>query len=245
MELVIDVGNSFIKIAIFEHYKIIRTFRCNGFDEFKNKVLQYHFIKIILSSVAGFNDDLIYFCKKLVGEQNFIYFTHTTRTPIKNSYKTPASLGIDRLAAAVGGNYFFPDKALLLIDAGTAITFDYVTVNNEFVGGNISPGMSTRFKALNNYTAKLPLLDISNNFDNIGIDTNSAIIAGVQLGAIYEVEGYINTFTDENSHNLTPFQIILTGGDCFFFEKNLKNTIFAEPNLVFWGLKRILDYNIT
>jgi type III pantothenate kinase len=193
--------------------------------------------KTIVSSVVSLDNSLKNNIRDALPGAMFV--DTFTPLPIENLYSTPGSLGIDRLCAAVGANYLFPSTNLLVIDAGTAITIDQVNDSNQFVGGNISPGITTRFRALHHFTSKLPLVEIQESFDKIGSSTESAIVAGVQLGVLYEISSYIHDFL-----TLHPCsKIIITGGDAFFFEKNLKYTIFVEPFLVQKGLNRILNYN--
>jgi len=191
----------------------------------------------ILSSVKPVDDEILQF---LSGNFDlFIELDHQTELPIKNLYETPETLGKDRLAAAVGANELFPDQNLLIIDAGTAITYDLVSEKNEFIGGNISPGLQMRFKALNHFTGKLPLVSYSDEFQNIGRNTTDAIRAGVQNGILYEIAQTIELF-NKNYQNL---QIVMTGGDSIFFDKKLNYTIFVHFNITLIGLNRILEYN--
>ena len=154
-------------------------------------------------------------------------------------YSTPETLGLDRLCAAIGANTLFPNKNCLIIDAGTAITFDLINNNAEFLGGSISPGLTTRYKALSHYTKKLPELKYTEYFHFPGKKTTDSIQTGIQCGILYETEGYI--------HNLekyyTDLHVLVTGGDFIFFVKNLKKPIFVQPNLVAIGLHRILEIN--
>lgn len=193
--------------------------------------------KVILSSVKPKDDELVRFLS-----ENFEYFLeldNQTELPIGNLYETPETLGKDRLAAAVGANELFPDRNLLIIDAGTAITFDLVSEKNQFIGGNISPGLEMRFKALNRFTGKLPLVSYSNEFQPIGTNTTDAIRAGVQNGILFEIAQTIDLF-NRNYQNL---QIIMTGGDSIFFDKKLNYSIFVHFNLTLIGLNRILEHN--
>lgn len=193
--------------------------------------------KVILSSVKPKDDELVRFLS-----ENFEYFLeldNQTELPIGNLYETPETLGKDRLAAAVGANELFPDRNLLIIDAGTAITFDLVSEKNQFIGGNISPGLEMRFKALNQFTGKLPLVSYSNEFQSIGTNTIDAIRAGVQNGILFEIAQTIDLF-NRNYQNL---QIIMTGGDSIFFDKKLNYSIFVHFNLTLIGLNRILEHN--
>lgn len=203
--------------------------------EIKRKFPQLN--KAILSSVVDVNANLLKF---LYNEFDFfIEFNHQTTIPIENLYESKETLGLDRLAAAVGGITLFPKKNLLVIDAGTAITFDLIDSNHRFLGGNISPGLKMRFKALHVFTKKLPEIEGSDKWPNIGKTTAEAIMAGVQNGMIFEIDGMIDHVRD----SWPGCQIILTGGDCLFFDKKLKNTIFVKFEITLIGLNRILEYN--
>jgi len=193
--------------------------------------------KVILSSVKPADDELKYFLAENFDQ--FLELDHQTKLPIENLYETPETLGKDRIAAAVGANELFPDQNLLIIDAGTAITFDLVSEKNQFVGGNISPGLEMRFKALNQFTGKLPLVGYQDDFEPIGRNTTEAIRAGVQNGIIFEIAQTIDLF-NRNYQNL---QIIMTGGDSNFFERKLNYSIFVHFNLTLIGLNRILEHN--
>ncbi len=193
--------------------------------------------KAILSSVKPYDDELKQFLTE--NFEQFIELDHTTSLPIENLYETPETLGKDRLAATVGANELFPDQNLLVIDAGTAITYDLVSDKNQFLGGNISPGLEMRFKSLHQFTGKLPLVDKNEEFQPIGRNTTEAIRAGVQNGMIYELAQTIDFF-NRNYQNL---QIIMTGGDSNFFDKKLNYSIFVHFNLTLIGLNRILEYN--
>ena len=193
--------------------------------------------KVILSSVKPSDEEL----KQFLAENfdQFLELDHHTELPIGNVYETPETLGKDRIAAAVGANELFPDQNLLIIDAGTAITYDLVSEKNQFIGGNISPGLEMRFKALNQFTGKLPLVGYQDDFEPIGRNTTEAIRAGVQNGLIYEIGQTIALF-NRNYQNL---QIIMTGGDSNFFDRKLNYSIFVHFNLTLIGLNRILEHN--
>ncbi len=240
MNMVIDIGNTRIKLALFNDRDLMFNV---PLDELKVEHLQIltdehpQLKKAILSTVREYPAEVKHFLSTRF--EQFIELNHETPVPITNCYKTPETLGLDRLAAAIGAADMFPNQNLLIIDAGTAITFDLVSEKNEYLGGNISPGLETRFKALNQFTGKLPLIGVKDDFQAIGTDTESAIRAGVQLGVIFETEQYI-TYFNTLYKNL---KVIITGGDAKFFDKKLKNSIFVHFNLTLLGLNRILEYN--
>lgn len=193
--------------------------------------------KAILSAVKAVDQEIIRF---LSGNfEFFLELDDQTSLPIENIYETPETLGKDRLAAAVGANELFPDQNLLIIDAGTAITYDLVSEKNQFVGGNISPGLQMRFKALNQFTGKLPLVKYDDDTELIGRNTMEAIRAGVQNGILFEMNGTIDLF----NRNYKNLQIIMTGGDSNFFDRKLNYSIFVHFNITLIGLNRILEYN--
>jgi len=240
MNLVIDIGNSFAKIALLENNKIIKIL---SYKSLKKDIITEILIKnpningAIYSSVRTENADIIELLKNTMA---FINFNHQTKIPIKNLYKTKETLGLDRLASVIGANQIFPSEDILVIDAGTAITFDFINAQKEYYGGCISPGLNMRFKALNTFTEKLPLLSSQVDYKIYGNSTETSIVSGVQNGIIFEIDEYINRYKTQNKNLKT----ILTGGDTNFFVGKLKNSIFAEPNLVFIGLHKILKYNV-
>jgi len=172
--------------------------------------------------------------------RQFIILSAETPLPIQNAYKTKLTLGYDRIADAVGAYSMFPGVNVLIIDAGTAITIDLLTAEGEFYGGNISPGLDLRFRALNEFTSKLPLIKKKEYHPFLGKTTEEAILSGVLSGAAFELDGYI----DKLRIQYPDLKIILTGGDIKFFVKKLKNIIFVHSNLNLTGLNRILEYNV-
>ncbi len=168
-----------------------------------------------------------------------VVFTSATPVPIRNAYATPGTLGCDRLAAAVGAAALFPGRDALVVDLGTAVTFDLVTADATFRGGCISPGLALRFKALHEHTARLPLCWASDGECLVGTSTRDAVTHGVVNSLTFEIEGYI-----ARMEALYPgLCVIFTGGDANFFAKRIKNTIFANCNPVLRGLERILEYD--
>lgn len=239
MNLTIDQGNTLTKVGIFKENELISvlSFETIEVDDIKNLFSLYPIRNTIFSSVKNPKNELINLLKN--SSENFIELNPSTPLPIKNTYKTPDTLGKDRIAAVVGAHYLQPRKNALIIDAGTAVTFDILTVDGIYIGGSISPGIQMRLNALHSFTTKLPLVEWQNNTETIGTDTASAIWSGVVNGLVFEIDGYIDLHK-KNYPNLFTF---LTGGDAFFFESKLKNSIFAVENLVLTGLNRILNYN--
>jgi type III pantothenate kinase len=241
MTLTIDIGNSKIKITSFKNDSIAQHFVVDMEEDINNewisKNIREEIKGIIICSVRkNISDQLLSLQKKY---DPFIIFTHNTPIPIRNTYETPEKLGIDRLASAIGAYSVFPDKNCLIIDAGTAITFDLLSEKGEYLGGSISPGINTRFRSLAQYTQKLPLLELNKLNKYPAKSTEDSIQNGVQLGLIYEAEGYIS----EIKKYFPGLYVLVTGGDYDFFETNLKKPIFAEPNLIAKGLYRILKHN--
>jgi type III pantothenate kinase len=239
MNLVIDIGNTHTKVAWYENGKLIENFRYKNTEPLNYSGLaQKHAAEMAILSAVG-QTKITLIKKALKGCRKTIILNHQTSIPLLIKYKTPKTLGYDRIAAAAGARCIFPGRNVLVIDTGTAITIDFITSNGEYAGGNISPGLITRFKALNTFTAKLPLVEKDNDFPAFGSDTRTAIVAGVQEGIIFELNGYIDKFVNQ----YPDCEFIITGGDAGFFVPKLKRPIFAEPDLVLTGLNFILDYN--
>jgi len=241
MNLTIDQGNTFTKIGIFEQDNLIADVVLPD-NDIENKLselfITYPIKNCILSSVIHTSPETIDLLTSK--SSTFIELNEHTPIPIKNLYKTPSTLGKDRIAVAVAANYLKPDTNILVIDAGTTITYEFINAKGEYLGGNISPGMKMRFNALHTFTKKLPLIEQTENFNLLGNDTKSAISSGVINGIIFEMDGYINALKEKYA----DIVIFLTGGDTFFFESTLKNRIFAHKNLLLVGLNRILNYNV-
>ena len=180
--------------------------------------------------------------------EHFVLFDHNTPVPITNSYDTPATLGMDRLAAAVGAKSLCPNENLLIIDAGSAITYDFVAAEGEYMGGNIAPGLKMRFTILQQMTKKLPMVDVDENelIPLFGKNTRDAIAAGVIRGVAYEVKGYMRTLREKVQH----FQTFLTGGNAPYVLNNVRKSrteqrnLNYEKHLVLIGLNNILRLNV-
>ena len=239
MNLIIDIGNSVAKIAVLDKGKVVEVRRSSNqsLEGLSALCNNYPIKRGILSSVITLNDTL----RGQVEQLPFpiLEFNHQTPIPIKNLYKTPQTLGMDRLAAVIGAHEIKPNKALLVIDAGTCITYDFIDEFGQYKGGDISPGMRMRFKALNVFTDKLPEITPKGEMPMYGQTTETAIRSGVIRGIEFEMNGYIRQL----QKNYPELLVFLTGGDDFSFDTNLKSIIFADGLLVLKGLNRILEYN--
>src|SRR5690554_2102736 len=240
MNLIIDIGNSRTKFWLFnQNYEVESAYVGELQLIHIDNVLAKHesLDKVILSTVKDYPEDLKIHLKK--NFKKFIELDEHTPLPVKNNYLTKRTLGKDRIAAAAGAAYLYPGRNVLVIDAGTAITYDFIDERNGYMGGNISPGLEMRYKALNLFTNKLPLLEADEFNGFLGQSTHDAIHAGIQKGLLYEVDGVINAFK-ENYRNLC---VIITGGNDNFFDKKLKNSFFVHYNIIAIGLNSILEYN--
>ena len=245
VNLVVDVGNTRIKVAAVEgvdvHRLVVREEWCDQMERDVCDVVDQFGVELaIISSTRGDQSEIVAHLERLV--RKVVIFT-VTPVPIDIGYDTPQTLGRDRVAAAVGANEVYgvvEDR--LIIDLGSAITIDLCTKEGGFEGGFISPGVSMRFKALNEYTASLPLCKVEQSGVEkmIARSTDDAIIGGVMKGVIYEIEGHIAEFRAK----MCEISIIFIGGDAKYFDKRIKNAIFAEHDLVIVGLNRILRYNV-
>jgi type III pantothenate kinase len=192
--------------------------------------------KAILSSTIDYPEKIDILLEKMI--PHYVKYTHETPVPIKNNYESQETLGLDRLAIAIGANALFPGEDILVIDAGTAITFELI-IQNCYEGGSISPGLSMRFKALHQFTGRLPLVNQVGHCQIPAKDTESAIRTGVVMGMKGEIESYQNQF----AHKYPNIKTLLSGGDAIFFAGMLKSSIFVNMNLTLIGLNRILEYN--
>ena len=240
MNLVIDIGNTLIKYAVFENSTLLlHQSSESGLFLSKVKELFGQFPKIrhaLISSVGKLEhkerDVVSLFCKVHV-------LSHDSKVPFKNSYATPHTLGMDRVALATAAFYHNPRGNTLVIDAGTCITYDMVNDAGEYIGGAISPGIQMRYRAMHDQTAGLPLLEPEEVLDFVGNSTNASMHSGVINGVSREVDGVI----DQYRSRFQDLTVILTGGDSHFFAKRLKNTIFANSKFLLEGLNYLLEYN--
>ena len=242
MNLIFDIGNSSTKMALFDGYKKIKSVRTKHFncDELQRifSPLTNNIEKVIVSTVRDTPEFILDLATLNIPYIHIL--SHKSKLPFNNEYQTPETLGTDRIAAVAGAYMHFPGKKVLIIDAGSAVTYDFLS-GKSYKGGNISPGISMRFKALNKFTGKLPLASTTQKFYSPGRNTIEAITAGVINGIVYEINEYIRTFEKKNN----SFNIILTGGDSEFFKDKIDYHITYAPDIVIDGLNYILEYNAT
>jgi type III pantothenate kinase len=235
MIIAIDSGNTSSKVGVFRNGAIVTTYEKTSYPELIKLVLDLDPVHIIVGSV---NIPLSDFSRDLPASKLFL-FDHLTPLPIRILYKTPETLGLDRIAISVGAWTEFPNRNILIIDVGTCITYDFVNEKGEYLGGGISPGLQLRLNSLHDYTANLPLVDLKENPHLIGDSTEDSILSGVVHGTLAEIMGIIDRYEEKFKDIL----VIFSGGNVKFFESRLKGHIFALPNLVLMGLYSIFSYN--
>ena len=238
MNLVLDVGNSLLKIALFEKSELIQKFKFseNYKRNIEDLISNYKVTHSIISNVGRIDDSIINILKE---STNLLLVSNQLKIPFKNLYKSKNTLGQDRLALVSAAAFNFPNENVLIVDVGSCITYDFKNNNNEYLGGGISPGISMRFKSLNTFTSNLPLIDFDSIYQLIGNNTKNSITSGVVNGTISEINGIIQQYREEFKN----IRIILTGGDSNFLLKRIKNTIFADQNFLLIGLNKLLEDN--
>jgi len=240
MYLIIDVGNTRVKVAVFEIDTVKEIFvfeKKNIITELEKIISKFSISNSIISSVANLTEEEK---QKIAELLNPVFLDSNTKVPFKNLYKTPKTLGVDRIALASAAIKKYPNQNVLILDAGTCITYEFITDEGNYLGGAISPGIAMRYKALHTFTSKLPLLKANELENFIGTDTESSIHSGVINGVCNEIDGIIAQY-QKKYPDLT---VVLTGGDTYFLSKQLKSVIFAHPNFVLEGLHTILIHNL-
>ncbi len=240
MNLIIDVGNTYVKLAVFACNDLLmnQSVTHENAPKITKKIIKDYpkLKKAIISSVGKEDKELL----KILGKTlELLKLTSRTKLPFKNKYQTPKTLGVDRIALVSASVEKLPKSNVLIIDAGTCITYDFINDKNHYLGGAISPGIRLRYHTLNNLTANLPLLKAEYPDDLIGKSTDQSIHSGVVNGVLKEMDGVI----DEYLKKYQDLTVILTGGDADFLSKRLKNSIFANSNFLLKGLNFILEYN--
>jgi len=240
LNLAIDIGNTRIKAGVFDGEVLVESmvFDMSGDDLIASFARSNNVQNVIVCSVNADEIEIEALLPRVPGV--VIELTDRTKIPIVNSYETPSTLGKDRLAAVVGGYHLFKNSNVLIIDAGTCITYDLVTAAGEFVGGNIAPGLDMRLEAMHHYTARLPLVRKGIESGFLGKTTEEALRNGAVQGILLEIEGYIRRLEGQYG----TLETVLTGGDARYFADLMKTKIFVRSNLVLTGLNEILKVNV-
>ena len=236
--LCFDFGNTRKKVAVFEGSEIQEaiTLPDDAQETIQPLIAKYKPAKSILSSVIDHNPLLE---ELLTASTKFHKLSHHTKVAFTTPVGKPETIGADRLALSAAAVHYYPGQHNLVIGLGTCITYNFINKFHEFVGGAISPGMEMRLKALNYYTAKLPLVKADSNVPLIGYDTTTNITSGVVLGLAKEIDGFIEAYRER----FRNFNVLLTGGDIVYLASHLKNKIFADPDLIFKGLYALSEVN--
>lgn len=236
--LCFDFGNTRLKCAVFIGAELseVITLENDHSQTISELIRVYQPGKALLSSVIHHNPQME---KMLTDACLFHKLDHQSKLPVTTPVGKPETIGADRLAMVVAANAAYPEQHNLVIGLGTAITYNFINRKKEFLGGGISPGMEMRFKSLNAFTAKLPLVKFDWNFPLVGYDTRTNILSGVILGMAKEIDGTI----DEYHSRYGNLNVLLTGGNSAYFAQRLKNKIFADLNLIFKGLYAISELN--
>ncbi len=241
MNLIIDIGNTSAKIAVYENTQqrfFTRVLHQKISETLHFVIRKFNPRQAIVSNVSAVKVDWDEFHSLPV-----ITLSHTTPLPVKIHYQTPETLGLDRMALVCGAAFHQPEKNCLIIDAGTCITYDFLSARNEYSGGAIAPGLTMRLKAMHQFTGNLPLLSFPQNQPEIpfvGKSTRECMLSGAFWGMLMEINGNIHRYEEQ----FGDVYVFLTGGDANMFEKHLKNRIFATPFLLLDGLNYILEYNL-
>jgi len=236
--LCLDFGNTRLKVAVFNNDEFVEEIILPNDEMFTiERLIAIHRPeKTILSSVINHNPAIETF---LAGVTKFHKLSHLTRANFTTAVGKPETIGADRLALCAAAAHFYPGKNNLVIGLGTCITYNFINQYQQFIGGSISPGMEMRFKAMQVFTAKLPLVHAEWNFPIIGYDTKTNMQSGVIAGIAFEMDGFI----DEYAQKYGNFNVVLTGGDTAYFARRLKNRIFADSNFLYKGLYALSETN--
>ena len=234
----LDFGNTRLKAAVFNNDEFVEELVLPN-DEtatIEKLLTDYQPQKAILSSVIDHNSEIE---ELLAAKTRFHKLSHLTKVNFTTPVGKPETIGADRLAISAAAVHFYPGKNNLVVALGSCITYNFINQYSEFIGGSISPGMEMRFKSMQVFTAKLPLVQKEWNFPLIGYDTKTNMLSGVIAGITYEIAGFI----DEYARKYSNFNVVLTGGDTSYFAGQLKNKIFADPYFLFKGLYALSETN--
>lgn len=236
--LCVDIGNTAVKFGVFRNRELLETVTEPSLMTIENLIAKYEIGNCIMASVKEAAASVK---KRIPKNLPCLLFDQKTPVPFNNLYKTPATLGVDRKAGIAGAQSLKPNRPLLVIDAGTCITYDFADDQGNYYGGAISPGLNMRFKALHNFTARLPLVEPGSDTELIGLTTETGIRSGVILGMASEIEGFIARYKKREP----TIEILACGGDFHRFQPLIDAKVELIPHLVLIGLNRILEFNAT
>lgn len=240
MNLTIDIGNSRTKLALFEgDTLVLRQLWIEWTIEDLLQLVTNHKVQNVILCSVGRQLEAAELTR-LESQSRLVQLDADTPLPIRNAYKTPQTLGKDRLAAVVGAYAIFPGENCLVVDAGSCITYEFLSADGVYLGGNIAPGVKMRLRAMHEFTVRLPEVELNGIQEWIGDATSSAMNNGALLGTALEIEGYSQKWATVERHSKT----ILTGGDAALLLQNLSIRAIHEPDLVFIGLNKILKHNV-
>ena len=236
--MVIDIGNSFSKVGLFDKNILIeyKEFKLFSVDDIKSFFSSKTITNSIISNVSSYDKKVFEFLNM---NSNLVLFDSEIKLPFKNKYGSVETIGNDRIALVSQASRLYPDKNVLVIDSGSCITYDFLNDKNEYLGGGISPGLNMKLKALNNQTARLPLVKKTQIKYLIGKSTETSILSGVINGTL----GEINYIIEEYKKRYKKIVIILTGGDLNFLFNHIKNGILADPKFLLSGLNILIELN--
>lgn len=236
--LVVDSGNTRVKLGVFVEGQLQHTASCE-IDSARNRMAQmiedYRVEQVMVSDVSG----QLKLTKIEFGAKVKLYYLEgETHLPFINLYESKATLGADRKALVAGALHFFEKQACLIIDAGTCVTYDIINASHEYLGGNISPGLQMRLRAMHEFTGKLPMPVFQLPAQVLGKNTQECLTSGAYFGLI----GEINFLIDHYEQNWPQLKVLLTGGDAELLAKSLKTSIFVNEHLLLYGLNKILTH---
>ena len=236
MDLIIDIGNTRTKLALFSGGTLQKFYAFeNPNEEILESIKQQKINRGIISSVSGKVD----FWMETFPKVDWIVLSPETKVPFTNRYETPKTLGLDRIALVAAAATKYPQQNVLIIDAGTCVTYDLLTANGEYLGGEITPGLQMRLKAMHNFTAKLPLVQVNPSVLLTGASTEKSLQSGALNGLAAELDGMISRYSNQFENLI----IVLTGGDTKVLAPLVKSGIFAPRKFLLEGLHGILAYN--
>ncbi len=241
--LAIDSGNSKIKSGVYDNDELIyhSSVELSDYEPEIKKILDtYQIDKAGICDVSQNYGTIRHNINHLTNYNlPVLMINHKLNLPFKSEYSPIYLLGNDRLAAITAAYYLYPETNVLIIDYGTAITYDLLTAEGIHKGGNISPGLNMRYMAMDMFTSGLPFVEFNEKTTLLGTNTTEAINNGVVNGIIYETEGYI----EELSVLYPGLVTILTGGIAEYLHNSIKYTTFANQNLVLYGIKKLIETN--